>query len=197
MKGQIVKQWTNSNLIHNSINFVPNGQSFDVYVVDNAGTARKFDVNASISADIQRLTETINAKDVTVEGSGLEYTIKQGGVIKKTINIPKDTFAKEFTYDSRTKELKIKVADAAGGNAKEVKVNVADLVNIYTAGAGLQLNSNAFSLDNATTTAIGKVGTLETKVTALEGKVSNTNKTDVETLKTKVAALEANIGTWA
>lgn len=197
MKGQIVRQWTNSNLVHNSINFVPNtNNTFDIYVVDNAGTARKFDVNASMSADIQRLTDAINAKDVTVEGSGLEYTIKQGGVIKKTINIPKDTFAKEFTYDSSTKELKIKVADAAGGNAKEVKVNVADLVNIYTAGTGLQLNANAFSVTPQIAAVPGKVTDLETKVASLEGRVSATNKTDVETLETKVAALDANIGTW-
>lgn len=175
MKGQIVRSWTGTNLVPNSINFVPNGQSFDVYVVDNAGTARKFDVNASMASELQNLTNAINAKDVTVEGSGLEYTIKQGGVIKKTINIPKDTFAKEFTYDSARKELKIKVADANGGNAKEVKVNVADLVNIYTAGTGLQLNSNAFSVTPEIAAAPGKVTTLETKV----------------------AALEANIGTWS
>lgn len=196
MKGQIVRQWTNSNLVHNSINFVPNGQSFDVYVVDNAGVARKFDVNASMSADIQRLTETINTKDVTVEGSGLVYTIKQGGATKATINIPKDTFAKEFTYDRARKELKIKVADADGGSAKEVKVSVADLVNIYTAGTGLQLNANAFSVTPQIAAVPGKVTDLETKVASLEGRVSATNKTDVETLETKVAALDANIGTW-
>lgn len=118
-------------------------------------------------------------KTVTVESSGLTHVIKFGQDTVGTINIPKDLFATNLAYDAVQKKLILTVNNEDGDNAKTVEVNVADLVNTYEAGTGLQLQGNVFSLDADTQGKIAKIDTIEGKVTALEGKaVVATTSTD-------------------
>lgn len=111
-------------------------------------------------------------KAVTVESSGLTHVIKFGGDTVGTINIPKDLFATNLEYNAGQKKLILTVNNADGDNAKTVEVNVADLVNTYTAGTGLQLQDGEFSLHADTQAKIEKIDTIEGKVTALEGKTA-------------------------
>lgn len=119
---------------------------------------------------VTNLKETIDeintnaAKTVEVESQGLVHTIKYGGQTVGTINIPKDTFVSAFTYDSENKKLKVTVGD------NTLEVPVADFVQAYTAGTGLSLEGNQFSIEAGLKANIDKIPTLETKVTNLEAR---------------------------
>ena len=119
---------------------------------------------------VTNLKETIDeintnaAKTVEVESQGLVHTIKYGGQTVGTINIPKDTFVSAFTYDSENKKLKVTVGD------NTLEVPVADFVQAYTAGTGLSLEGNQFSIEAGLKANIDKIPTLEAKVTNLEAR---------------------------
>lgn len=106
-------------------------------------------------------------KTVEVESTGLIHKIKFGGNVVGTINIPQDVFAQNFEYIQAEKKLKITLS-----NQQSVEVDVADLVNTYTAGTGLQVQGGEFSLTAEYTALPSKVSTLEQKVQTLEGKPS-------------------------
>lgn len=73
-----------------------------------------------------------------------EYTLFVDEEAKGTINIPKDQFLKEVYYDTDTKDLVFIFVTTEG--EKTVKVNVSDLVDEYTAGSGLTVSDNKFSI---------------------------------------------------
>ena len=76
--------------------------------------------------------------------SDLQYVLKVDGVDAGEINIPKDQFLKSVTYDAGNKAL-IFVFETTEGTVT-TNVNVNDLVDTYTAGNGLSLNGNQFSV---------------------------------------------------
>lgn len=119
---------------------------------------------------VANLKETIDevkantAKTVEVESQGLVHTIKYGGQAVGTINIPKDTFVSAFSYDAENKKLKITVGD------NTLEVPVADFVQTYTAGTGLTLEGNQFSIESGVKANIDKIPALEQKITTLEAR---------------------------
>ena len=128
---------------------------------ENANAVRIDEVNEKISAEATRakaaeeananaitsLTTEVNKKieEVTVEkNSDLQYFINIDGVKVGEINIPKDQFFKSASYDS---ELKIITLTFITENGEQsVQLNVADLVDTYTAGNGLSVSNNQFEV---------------------------------------------------
>lgn len=128
---------------------------------ENANAVRIDEVNEKISAEATRakaaeeananaitsLTTEVNKKieEVTVEkNSDLQYFINVDGVKVGEINIPKDQFFKSASYDS---ELKIITLTFITENGEQsVQLNVADLVDTYTAGNGLSVSNNQFEV---------------------------------------------------
>ena len=119
---------------------------------DISGLATKVELNQAV--------DTLNAKDVEIEtevakkiesvevernsANDLQYIIKVDGASVGTIDIPKDQFLKEVSYDSGNKAIVFTFETSEG--VKVVNVNVNDLVDTYTAGNGLKLESNVFSI---------------------------------------------------
>ena len=133
-----------------------------VTILDKAGAEKILGVT-----NLKETIDEINtnaAKTVEVESQGLVHTIKYGGQTVGTINIPKDTFVSAFTYDAENKKLKVTVGD------NTLEVPVADFVQDYTAGTGLSLEGNQFSIEAGLKANIDKIPTLETKVTNLEAR---------------------------
>lgn len=96
---------------------------------------------------ITSLTTEVNKKieEVTVEkNSDLQYFINVDGVKVGEINIPKDQFFKNASYDSELKIITLTFITEDG--EQSVQLNVSDLVDTYTAGNGLSVSNNKFEI---------------------------------------------------
>ena len=104
---------------------------------------------ATNATNISNLETEVDKKVETVEivknsQSDLQYTLKVDGEDVGEINIPKDQFLKEVSYDSGNKQL-VFVFETTDGT-ETVNVAIDDLVDTYTAGNGLKLENNQFSV---------------------------------------------------
>lgn len=138
------------------------GEQEAVKILDKAGAEKILGVS-DLKETIDSL-KTNTAKAVEVESQGLVHTIKYGGTVVGTISIPKDVFVSAFSYDAENKKLKITV----GENTLEVPV--ADFVKDYTAGTGISIEGNQFSIESGLKANIDKIPALEQKITALESR---------------------------
>ena len=118
-------------------------------------TAEKYsDNNFSSAKDYtdsssKELTEKINKKVGTVEvkkssTNDLLYTLYVDGQASGNITIPEDKFLKKVSYDSTTKKLTFIFNTETGETT--TTIDVSDLVDTYTAGNGLSLSGNKFSV---------------------------------------------------
>lgn len=147
-----------------------------------------------------------------VKVSDLLYTIKVDGVDAGSITIPKDKFLKNVSYDKSSQDMKF-VFITSADEEQTTTINLTDLVNVYSAGNGLSLENNKFSIaldptceqylsvtasgiklsgvSDAITTAVSveqnRATTVENqlneKLSTLEGKV-NENISDIKDLTT-------------
>lgn len=105
-----------------------------------------------------------------------KYELTFKGEVVGTIDIPKDQFLSAVNYDHTSKKLTLTVQD--GSN---VEVSLAELVDVYTAGDGIQITGNTISITPLIRTAIAdatqKIGELKTKVEDLEGDFNGHNVT--------------------
>ena len=95
------------------------------------------------------LTTAIDTKVGTVtikksETSDLQYILYVDGKVSGEINIPEDQFLQNVAYDSTSKSLVFTFITKEG--TKVVSVSLADLTDTYTAGDGLSLDNNKFSV---------------------------------------------------
>lgn len=96
------------------------------------------------------ITNLQNSKVASVEliqdqQNSLHYTLMVDSVNAGEISIPKDRFLKEVVYDADTTSLVFTFVAEDGDSI--VRVNIGDLVDVYTAGDGLQLAaSNKFNV---------------------------------------------------
>lgn len=96
------------------------------------------------------ITNLQNSKVASVEliqdqQNSLHYTLMVDSVNAGEISIPKDRFLKEVVYDADTTSLVFTFVAENGDSV--VRVNIGDLVDVYTAGNGLQLAaSNKFNV---------------------------------------------------
>ena len=93
------------------------------------------------------VAKCVTKEDISLskDESGLKYALNIKG---KTlyIDIPKDRFLKSVSYDKAVHILKF-VFETGDGDVA-CNIELADLVNIYTAGDGITLSANAFSVDD-------------------------------------------------
>ncbi|MDR0608126.1 MAG: hypothetical protein LBG52_07500 [Candidatus Peribacteria bacterium] len=86
------------------------------------------------------------------------HLIGKDNIIISTISFPKDLFLKSVTYDSSTKEL-VFVFETSSGE-QTVRVDVSDLVDIYSAGDGLTLTNGVFAIDTTRVATQNDIATL-------------------------------------
>ena len=117
--------------------------------------------------DVQGLGATI----VLEKTNDLQYTLKVGDAIVGTIDIPKDQFVKSVSYNEESKTIDF-VFETTDGE-QTVTVNVSDLVDTYTAGNGISLTSNEFSLKiDATTQQYIEVSAEGLKIVNIDEKLA-------------------------
>lgn len=112
--------------------------------------------NADAITDLQNADKVIDTKlekkieNVELASNGdLSYVLKVDGKDCGSFIIPKDQFLKEVTYDSSSKKLHF-VFIIEGGNMATTDIDISHLVDVYTAGNGLSLEKNKFTVKLAT-----------------------------------------------
>ena len=161
-------------------------EALDADINDRLGKLKTYDVKSSTDAiavakTTVEATETTPAQDVftaTFNNDWIQltkaadageyaavYNFVVGGETKQTINIPKDQFLKDASYDATTETInfifEITKKDSDGKTTSEehkVSLPVGDLIDTYNAGAGLAVDkaNNEFSVKlGAETVAAG------------------------------------------
>lgn len=113
-----------------------------------ADLLEKINKNAS---DIESISIEVGNIELKKE-SELSYALYVNGVKHGEFTIPKDQFLKSVNYNPTTKEL-VFVFNTTDGEVTTT-ISIADLVDVYTAGDGLSLNGNAFSVDFTTVSSV-------------------------------------------
>lgn len=125
------------------------------------------DKEIALLEDVQGLGATI----VLEKTNDLQYTLKVGDAIVGTIDIPKDQFVKSVSYNKESKTIDF-VFETTDGE-QTVNLNVSDLVDTYTAGNGISLTSNEFSLKiDATTQQYIEVSAEGLKIVNIDEKLA-------------------------
>jgi hypothetical protein len=177
-------------------------------------SALKVKIDSTVDGNILQVSEnglsvvasqseySLDSVETPESGYAAQYQFKKDGQVQATINIPKDQFLKNASYDADNDEL-VFVFDTATGESTS-RVSVKDLVDTYTAGDYIQINdANAISLNlvkllldlglndkfaqiEANTTAIGDANS------GLVADVAK-NTSDIETLNTNYKNLRSSV----
>ena len=176
--------------------------SADVYKKTEIDT-KVTNINSSITAEQSRattaenkiktdLTTEINKKvaTVTIEKdttNDLQYHLIVDGEKTSDINIPKDQFLSNVVYSEATKVITFTFETTTGTTTTDV--NVADLVDTYTAGDGLTLTDGKFSVKkDSTSQSYIEVSADGVKVVGIDEALAlKANTTDVTTELNKKA----------
>ena len=162
--------------------------SYDGTTTDGASTIQDTiqDTNDQVQNVIEELEKVNTSIDsINIEksqDSDLVYTLRVDGEDRGTINIPKDQFLKDVSYNDVTNELVFTFVTKDTDN-KEVRVNLTDLVDIYTAGNGININNKQISvkIDGTSDPYITisengiKVSGIDEEITALNAKDTELN----------------------
>ena len=160
---------------------------------DRAKAAEKAnaDAIAIINTELSKKIEKVE-----VVGGGLEYSIKVDGVTAGTIVIPKDQFFKDAVYNSDDKSLTLVFVITENGETieKSVRIDVSDLVDTYTAGDGMDLLDNKFSIHiNSNSESYLKLSADGIGVFGIDNALAKkADVTDMKTLSDKVDVINGN-----
>lgn len=147
--------------------------------------------------DLQTLTSTLVSGVTIHKENDLEYSLFVNGlrVEGSNINIPKDQFLKDVTYNQANKSLDFTFKTLTSEN-NLVSVKVDDLVDTYTAGDGLNETNNKFSIKVSNFTepylSVGESGLMLSGI----NEVFDT-KADVAVVNTISSTLTKTIGDLA
>ena len=137
----------------------------------------------------QALDTDASIKLVRSAENNLQYTLMVNDEPRGSIDIPKDQFLKNVTYDSEGKQLVFTFVTLDEDEHVE-KVPVGDLKDIYTAGNGINIDNNVISADfSSVMTAISDEKT-QRETTDNEIKSTLDTKADKTSLPTKLSDLE-------
>ena len=103
-------------------------------------------LHQSTNDELVSINDLINSIElVKSDDSDLIYNLMIGDINKGTINIPKDQFLKQVTYDNSTNILTFIITTSSGIDNK-INIDLTDLVDDYKSGNGLKLESKTFSI---------------------------------------------------
>lgn len=149
------------------------GENGDINVADKI--KQVLDTDASI--------ELVKSTD-----SDLQYTLMVNNESRGSINIPKDQFLKNVTYDSEGKQLVFTFVTLDEDEHVE-RVPVGDFKDIYIAGNGINIDNNVISADfSSIMTAISDEKT-QRETADNEIKSTLDTKADTTAIPTKVSQL--------
>ena len=105
--------------------------------------AKDKELEASLATKIE------SVEVVKDEANDLHYQVLVDGVVAGDINIPQDQFLKSVNYDKASHKLQF-IFKTENEHEQPIEVDISDLVDTYTAGDGMSLSANTFSVRKAT-----------------------------------------------
>jgi hypothetical protein len=168
----------------------------DVVVSTAEGNSLSVDANG-LYVSVPEITVpeySLDSVESPADAYAAQYEFKKDGVVLNTINIPKDQFLKEASYDADADELVFVFNTAAGENT--TRVNVADLVDTYTAGSYITITDNAIAVDYDSLKAkldTDLVAPVSAAVLAVDGRMTIAEE-KITTLETASADYVSRIG---
>ena len=102
-----------------------------------------------LNEDVDRIDNTIESIHISEDDENLIYTLLVDGQERGTINIPRDQFLKDVSYNEETNNLEFTFIVRGENNEeveKQININMTDLEDIYSAGDGLNLENKQFSV---------------------------------------------------
>ena len=129
----------------------------------------------------EQLNQAINdgLSSISLNGSGLIYTLTVNGKEAGVINIPQDQFLSNVDYDKNTHILTFTFE----GIKEPVSVNLEDLVDTYEAGKGIIISNGVVSIDESIFNEYAKITDVNQ---SLSEKLDKTlYETDKQTFETK------------
>lgn len=146
--------------------------------------------NINIADKIKQAFDTDTSIELVKSAeNSLQYTLMVNNESRGSINIPKDQFLKNVTYDSEGKQLVFTFVTIDEDEHVE-KVPVGDLKDIYTAGEGINIDNNVISADfSSVMTAISDEKT-QRETADNEIKSTLDTKADKTSIPTKFSNLQ-------
>ena len=113
--------------------------------IANDPTAVKFTAQSLTSEQQVQAQTNIGLNGIQlVETNTLEYTLYVGGQSAGVINIPQDQFLESVSFDPETGILTFVFNTSEGQTT--TNIDISSLIDTYTAGNGLQVSNNQFSV---------------------------------------------------
>lgn len=152
---------------------------------DATGIADKMQ---GIEGSVNRFEEAIDSINIVKdETNDLVYTLMVDGEERGSINIPKDQFLKSVTYNEDTNELIFTFVTSESDN-QEVRVNMTDLVDTYTAGNGINIDNKQVSVKiDGTSDPYITISENGIKVSGIDEEIAALNAKDTE-LNSKIGS---------
>lgn len=153
----------------------------------------KLSLSDEITVDGNDLLLTYNDGDLkstvklTLDGNKLVLAGKDGKTINEVVLPDDDTILSSANYDQDSKEI-VLVFKTKDGQETPMRINVADLVDEYTAGNGLKLDEKEFAIDEEIVATVESVEAIKTE---LEGKIEE--KVDASTYNEEKATFETTV----
>lgn len=150
------------------------GENGDINVADKI--KQVLDTDASI--------ELVKSTD-----SDLQYTLMVNNESRGSINIPKDQFLKNVTYDTEAKRLVFTFVTLDEEEHVE-RISINDLKDVYTAGNGINIDNNVISADFSSVEAA--ISDEKTQRETTDNEIKSTldtkaNKTEIPTNVSQLA----------
>lgn len=149
-----------------------------------------------LNEDVDRIDNTIESIHISEDNENLIYTLLVDGQERGTINIPRDQFLKDISYNEETNNLEFIFIVRGEDNEeveKQINVSMTDLEDIYSAGDGLSLENKQFSVKvDADTQSYIEVSSNGVKVIGIDEKFNTVNQ-NVTDLTNRVTTAESDI----
>ena len=150
------------------------------------------DGNINVADKIKQALDT-NASIELVKSaeSDLQYTLMVNNESRGSINIPKDQFLKNVTYDTEAKQLVFTFVTLDEEEHVE-RISINDLKDVYTAGDGINIDNNVISADfSSVMTAISDE---KTQRETIDNEIKSTldTKADKTSLEEQVEYLKGH-----
>lgn len=157
--------------------------------IDALDTGLTTYVDGKDSAMSGRVNQTFNAVSYNSTNGKLTFTRDNSQVVE--IDLPLEWLVDSGYYDAATQELVLVLKDE---EHTEIRIDVHDLVDVYTAGSGLSLSGSQFSVNTTDTTAVDTTVTANSTKLVQSGAVStavaNSLATARQELADAIAAIE-------
>lgn len=150
------------------------GENGDINVADKI--KQVLDTDASI--------ELVKSTD-----SDLQYTLMVNNESRGSINIPKDQFLKNVTYDTEAKQLVFTFVTLDEEEHVE-RISINDLKDVYTAGNGINIDNNVISADFSSVEAAISDEKTQRETTDNEIKSTLDTKADITDVNSRLDDLQ-------